>query len=204
VRFYLVRHGQSEANLHRIIAGHGDYPLTDLGKEQAKSLGQELVNKGIKFDAVYSSDIVRASETASIICSEMGIKDIIFDKRLREGDAGVFEGKFSADLTELESEFLDSTMRTDKDVKVPDGESNIDMTIRIKEAFLEIIEKHPEDSTILIVGHGGTLYHIFVRVLDLLPENLDEWFRSCKLNIIERESEKSAWKITMFNDKKLK
>ncbi|MBK5114066.1 MAG: histidine phosphatase family protein [Candidatus Heimdallarchaeota archaeon] len=203
MRFYLVRHGQSEANLHRIIAGHGEYPLTDLGKEQAKSLGQELLKKGIKFDAVYSSDILRASETANIICSEMGIKEIIFDKRLREGDAGVFEGRFGEKLTKEESEFLDSTMRIDKDVKIPDGESNLDMTIRIKEAFLEIIEKHPEDSTILIVGHGGTHYHILVRVLALLPEKIDEWFGSCKLNIIERESEKSAWKITMFNNNKL-
>ncbi|GAH89221.1 unnamed protein product, partial [marine sediment metagenome] len=59
MKFYLVRHGQSEANLHRIIAGHGAYPLTDLGKEQAKSLGQEFLKKGIKFDAVYASDIIR-------------------------------------------------------------------------------------------------------------------------------------------------
>jgi len=203
MKFYMVRHGQSEANLHRIIAGHGAYPLTDLGKEQAKSLGQEFSQKGIKFDAVYASDIVRASETAKIICSEIGFKNIIFDKRLREGDAGVFEGKDSDGLTEEESDFLDSTMREDKDVKVPDGESNLDMTIRIKEAFLEIIENNQENSTILIVGHGGTLYHILIRVLNLLPEKLEEWFGSCKLNIIERESAEDSWKITMFNNKEI-
>ncbi len=203
MKFYMVRHGQSEANLHRIIAGHGAYPLTDLGKEQAKSLGQEFLKKGIKFDAVYSSDIVRASETVKIICSEIGFKNIIFDKRLREGDAGVFEGKYWDGLTEEESDFLDSTMRVDKDVKVPDGESNLDMTIRIKEAFLEILENNQENSTILIVGHGGTLYHILIRVLNLLPEKLEEWFGSCKLNIIERESAEDSWKFTMFNNKEI-
>ncbi|NPE08663.1 MAG: histidine phosphatase family protein [Asgard group archaeon] len=203
MKFYLVRHGQSEANLHRIIAGHGDYPLTDLGKEQAKSLGQEFLNKGIKFDVVYASDIVRAAETVKIICSEIGFKNIVFDKRLREGDAGVFEGKYSDDLTEEESEFLDSTIRDAKEVKVPDGESNIDMTKRMKEAFLEIIENNQENSIILIVGHGGTLYHILIRVLNLLPEKLEEWFGSCMLNIIERESAEDTWKITMFNNKKI-
>ena len=200
MKFYLVRHGQSEANLHRIIAGHGKYSLTDLGKEQAKSLGQDFLKKGIKFDAVYASDIVRASETAEAICNEIGFKNIIFDKRLREGDAGVFEGKLWDKLTEEESQFLDSTMRVDKDVKIPDGESNIDMTIRIKEAFLEMIADNQENSTILIIGHGGTLYHILIRVLNLLPEKLDEWFKSCQLNIIERDSAKDNWKITMFNN----
>lgn len=203
MKFYLVRHGQSEANVHRIIAGHGEYPLTDLGKEQAKSLGQEFLKKGIKFDAVYASDIVRASETVNIIGKEIGFKNITFDKRLREGAAGVFKGKYWDDLTEDESEFLDSTMRVDKDVKIPDGESNLDMTIRIKEAFLEIIENNQENSTILIVGHGGTLYHILIRVLNLLPEKLEEWFGSCMLNIIERKSAEDTWKITMFNNKKV-
>lgn len=200
MKFYLVRHGQSEANLHRIIAGHGKYPLTDQGKEQAKSLGQDFLKKGIKFDAVYSSDIVRASETVNIICNEIDFKNIIFDKRLREGDAGVFEGKYADSLTEDENEFLESTMNANMDVKVPDGESNLDMTIRIKEAFLEMIADNQENSTILIVGHGGTLYHILIRVLNLLPEKLDEWFKSCQLNIIERDSAEDNWKITMFNN----
>ena len=203
MKIYLTRHGQSEANLHKIIAGHGDYPLTDLVKEQAKALGQEFLKQDIKFDTVYASDIVRAAETAKLICKEMGIQQINFDKRLREGDAGVFEGRYSSSLSKEESEFLESSMREAKDVKVPDGESNLEMTHRIKEVFLELIENHPEDSTNLIVGHGGTLYHILVRVLDLLPGQLDEWFKSCQVNIIERKSAQDDWVITMFNSKEL-
>lgn len=108
MRFYLIRHGQSEDNIIRRISGHLATPLSELGKEQAKSLGQELKEKGIKFDVVYSSDIRRSSETATIICNEIGIIDIIFDKRLREGDAGVFTGRLYADITEEEQKFLDS------------------------------------------------------------------------------------------------
>ena len=203
MRFYLVRHGQSEANVLNLIAGHSNHPLTDSGKQQAKTLGKELLEKEIKFDRVYSSDIRRAAETARIICDEIVIEDIVYDKRLREGDAGLFTGRPRASLTKEEEEFLDSTMRVHMDIKVPDGESNRDMTLRIKEAFFEIVAAHPENSTILLVGHGGTLYHILVKILELLPPELDEWFGSCKLNVLERSSENDAWKVTMFNNRKL-
>jgi broad specificity phosphatase PhoE len=122
---------------------------------------------------------------------------------LREGDAGLFEGRYSASLTEEENEFLETTMRDARDVKVPDGESNMDMTNRIRESFMEIILNNKEDSTILIVGHGGTLYHILVRIINVLPGKLEEWFGSCQLNVIERESELDHWKITMLNNKEI-
>ena len=70
MRFVLVRHGQSTANVAKIIAGHNAAPLTDLGRSQAKSLGKKLLEMGVKFDAVYSSDLRRASETATIFSPE--------------------------------------------------------------------------------------------------------------------------------------
>ncbi|NHK32978.1 MAG: histidine phosphatase family protein [Asgard group archaeon] len=88
-------------------------------------------------------------------------------------------------------------------MKVPDGESNIDHTIRTKEVFFEIIDNQTENTTILLIGHGGTLYHLLVRVLGLLPLKLEEWFGHCKINILERDSQNAPWKITMFNNKKL-
>ncbi|MGC9779425.1 MAG: histidine phosphatase family protein [Candidatus Heimdallarchaeota archaeon] len=199
MRFILVRHGQSEANIIKIVAGQLAHPLTDLGREQAKALGQKLLERRTKFDAVYSSDLRRASETATIVCNEIGIKDIIFDKRLREADTGIFTGRYRADLTEEEKEFLDSTL-VDLDLKVPGGETNKGMTMRIKEAFFEIVENHPENSTILLIGHGGTLYHILIRILDIFPDR-EEWFGSCMMNILERDSQNDPWKFTMFNNK---
>ncbi|MHA2359710.1 MAG: histidine phosphatase family protein, partial [Candidatus Thorarchaeota archaeon] len=168
----IVRHGQSTDNVTRTISGHGT-PLTELGKEQAKSLGQKLLEMGIKFEAVYSSDMRRASETVTIICNEIGIENIIIDKRLREGDAGIFTGKRYDDLTKDERDLFDSSL-VNLDERIPGGESNNEQMMRTKEAFLEIVENHLEDSTILIVGHGGTLFHILKRTLDLLPET-DEW-----------------------------
>ena len=201
MRIILVRHGQSEDNITRTIAGHRPTPLSELGREQAISLGQKFLEMGTEFDAVYSSDLRRASETASIICDEIGFEDIIFDRRLREGNAGIFTGRCVHDLTEEERELFDSLI-VDLDSRASGGESANEQFIRTRNAFLEIVEKHPEDTTILLVGHGGTLYHILKRTLDVLPDT-DEWFGNCRLNILERISRSSPWNLTVFNNREL-
>ena len=200
MRIYIIRHGQSVDNATGTISGP-NAPLSDLGREQAKSIGLKLLEMGTEFDVVYASTFERASKTARIISNVLSIDDIIFDKRLREGDAGILTGRRFDDLTEEERAFFDSTL-VNLDTRIPGGESNNEQMMRTKEAFLEIVENHPEDSTILLVCHGGTLFHILKRTLDILPET-DEWFGNCMLNIIERDSHNSAWNLTMFNNNKL-
>ena len=200
MRIYIIRHGQSVDNATGTISGP-NAPLSDLGREQAKSIGLKLLEMGTEFDVVYASTFERASKTARIISNVLSIDDIIFDKRLREGDAGILTGRRFDDLTEEERAFFDSTL-VNLDTRIPGGESNNEQMMRTKEAFLEIVENHPEDSTILLVGHGGTLFHILRRTLDILPDT-EEWFGNCMLNIIERDSHNSAWNLTMFNNNKL-
>ena len=202
MKFFLIRHGESKAAKKKIIAGQSNVSLTKLGKVQAATLGQDFLESQIKFDAVYSSDIMRASETAKLICEKLGIEEIIFDKRLREQDAGIFEGRKTNSLTREEREFLENTM-INLDLRVPDGETNKEMTKRIKEAFNEIISNNPEDANILLIAHGGTLYHILVKILDLLPLNLPEWFENCAKNVIERKSQMREWYIIMLNNKEM-
>ena len=202
MRFFLIRHGESEAGKNKIIAGQSDASLSKLGKAQTAALGQEFLENGTKFDIVYSSDIVRASQTSFIICDKLGISDIIFDKRLREQDAGVFTGRTVSSLSREEREFLDKTL-IDLDLRISGGETNREMTLRIKEAFNEIVTNNPEDSTILLVAHGGTLYHILVRVLELLPSRMEKWFGNCAKNVLERKSRGESWRVSMFNNKLL-
>jgi probable phosphoglycerate mutase len=198
VKIILVRHGQSEANITRTIAGHRPTPLSDFGKEQAQELGQMLSESQIKFDAVHSSDLIRASQTTEIMCRVLGISDIIYDKRLREGEAGYFTGKRFDELTDEEQSTFHNLI-VDLDSKAHDGESTNEQMERTREAFLEIVNNHPEDSTILLVGHGGTLYHILRNTLNVLPER-DEWFGNCKLNVIERQFPESDWKLTILDN----
>ena len=64
---YLVRHGQTDDNFKSIVQGRIDNPLNDVGRNQAKATGLKLKDLNIKFDSIYSSPLIRAKESASII-----------------------------------------------------------------------------------------------------------------------------------------
>ena len=73
IRVFLVRHGQTDANVQSILAGSGtDSPLNDTGIQQAKDLGKAFADAGITFDQAYSSQMQRAQNTASYILQETG------------------------------------------------------------------------------------------------------------------------------------
>src|SRR3989344_5835107 len=88
--FYIVRHGQTEWNTKGLLQGHGDSPLTYLGVKQAEQIRDEL--KSIHFDAIFSSDLLRAKRTAEIVALERKIA-VKTTQALRERDFGHFEGK---------------------------------------------------------------------------------------------------------------
>jgi broad specificity phosphatase PhoE len=96
VRLLLIRHGQSEWNESRRWQGLADSPLTQLGRNQAKQaakvLDARVRNRGWTFAAAWSSDLQRAVETTSIISDKLGLASSTIDKRLRESDAGEWEG----------------------------------------------------------------------------------------------------------------
>lgn len=87
---YIVRHGETEWNKNDIIQGQVDSPLTPAGIEQAKTTAEEL--KGVHFDAIFSSDLLRARRTAEIIKLERQLA-VNTSKLLRERSFGHFEGK---------------------------------------------------------------------------------------------------------------
>src|SRR3989339_1397072 len=87
---YLVRHGETEWNVQKIIQGHKDIPLNQKGEKQARRLAKKLVK--IKFGVVFSSDLLRAKRTAEIVVLEKKIA-VKTTKTLRERHFGRFEGK---------------------------------------------------------------------------------------------------------------
>ena len=202
MRILLLRHGQSEANKEHIIQGHMESPLSDLGRDQAKTVGKKLLDSKITFDAVYSSDLIRATETAKIITKILGIKKIAFDNRLREFSLGDYEGKNSQKLTENERAFLDSCWK-DYSIRVPNGETVNEFVSRIKAIFDEIVTSAEEDSTILIVGHGGTLFHILSTILNIYPQD-EEWFENCSISEIVQSQKDKKWTLVKYNDEEIR
>lgn len=94
MKLFLIRHGQSVANLHTYYTGHGDVPLTDLGREQAGEAGRKL--KNITFDKVFTSDLTRASDTCAIALPMQTAEKTAL---LREYDVGSIQGCQYKDLS---------------------------------------------------------------------------------------------------------
>lgn len=90
-QIYVVRHGQSQANAHKVVAGSQESPLTELGKEQARLAGEHLLGLGI--DHIVCSPMGRAQETAKIIAKVIGFppSKIVINDNLRERTLGELE-----------------------------------------------------------------------------------------------------------------
>ena len=161
--WYIVRHGETAWNAEQRVQGHTDVPLNDIGREQAALTGRRLA--ATRFAAVYSSDLVRARETAEIItaASNTGPYEIIHDERLREISFGALEGKTWAEMDDV----MQSVRDTQSLDFAPDGgESYRDLLERLG-GFAEMLrERHP-NRKVLVVGHGAAFRALVVRLLHL-------------------------------------
>ena len=95
MKLYIVRHGETDWNNEKKLQGRSDVPLNDYGRELAYITAEAL--KDVSYDAIYSSPLIRAYETATILKGDRDI-DIIKDERLREMCFGEYEGKHTAGL----------------------------------------------------------------------------------------------------------
>ena len=151
---YLVRHGETDWNADGIIQGHSDIPLNKNGEKQAEELGKEL--KRIDFDAVFSSDLIRAKKSAEIITSGKNI-NIITSIALRERDFGSYEGKHFSLLSKDEtSELISLYDHKEKKREELGVESDRSLEARFIPYIREICQKNL-DKNVLVVIHGGIM-----------------------------------------------
>ena len=94
---YFIRHGESTHNAEGRIQGHSDAPLSSLGRQQSEAAAKALAS--IAFDAIYSSPLRRALETAQIIAAPHGLP-VLTDPRLMELNVGVFQDRLRSELAE--------------------------------------------------------------------------------------------------------
>ena len=133
----LARHGETVENREGIIQGQMQNSLSELGIEQGEKLALRLKHE--KIDYIYSSDLVRASNTAKAIAKYHPNTPVLTDKNLRERDVGPYTGKkVNIVWTDLP----------------PGVEDNQSMMKRIKK-FLDSVYEHHPNSTVLVVGHEG-------------------------------------------------
>jgi probable phosphoglycerate mutase len=138
----LARHGETDWNREGRFQGWADPPLNDAGRAQARELAGRL--RDTRFDAVYSSDLRRAHETADIVAAPHDVP-VVTDPGLREIDVGSWSGLTRA---EIEERFPGAQHH--------DGESREDHLARVLAAVERIARAHVGER-ILIVSHGGSL-----------------------------------------------
>lgn len=157
---YIVRHGQTEWNVERRLQGHGDSPLTELGIKQAHDLKELLGN--VHFDAVFSSDLLRAKRTAEIITLEKKL-EVLTTELLRERSWGKFEGQNVEVLhqfDELFEKLTDAEKFTYKsDVSI---ENDAEISTRFITFTREIAIRYAR-KTVLIVTHGGIMRALLIK-----------------------------------------
>lgn len=155
-RFILARHGQSEGNARRIIQGRLDLPLDETGRAQARSLGRWLA--GEKPDALFSSPLARAAETADILARACGLSDPVLTPLLAELDTGIFTGLSLEETAERHPAAAHAFGCLSWD-GVPGAESSVALYGRAMHAWRLLRDRamEPRARTIVALSHGGFL-----------------------------------------------
>ena len=152
----LIRHGETEWNSQQRMQGHSNSDLSSVGQAQIQALGQWM--KNAPFDHIYSSDSLRAKQTAEAITQFSG-HELKIDLRLREKNLGVFEGLTSEEARKRHPEVFRLFKTAGSKYVIDEGESTQQLQDRALEIVDEIRIKHPEER-VLLVTHGG-----FIRVV---------------------------------------
>ncbi len=182
--FYMIRHGETEANVARVMAGHTDSPLTGLGRNQAKIVQSVLQNLSIKPQAIIHSHLSRARDTASILNETLGVP-IHEERDLSEMHVGTFEGVAYEDCGPLFEHGLDPE----------GGESHIDFIARIRCALSHALTL--QHHSVLIVSHGGVLAALG-KIYGIRVKHV---FQNCHLYEFEPDSEhvKFPWQVWQYD-----
>jgi broad specificity phosphatase PhoE len=188
MQLLLIRHGQSQANIDHVIQGDDD-PLTDLGRQQADTLGRHLAASR-KITHLYASPLDRSRETAQIIGRHIGLEPV-FEPGLAEIHAGRAVGMTWDDWTAANPELaakLRSRSRTLAD-RWEGGESGEEFVARVFAAWDHIVSQHlGTDDVVALVSHGGALAWIASRLYgdpaDIWPYDRAE-FGNCSVSELE-------------------
>ncbi|HKJ39450.1 MAG TPA: histidine phosphatase family protein [Anaerolineales bacterium] len=146
----LIRHGQTDWNLEGRYQGQSDVPLNKKGLAQAHSLIETL--NGQKFDAVFTSDLMRARQTAEPIADKLGITMQI-EPRLREIHQGEWEGVLVDDIKARYEKIWSQRTVDPANVRPPGGETVREVATRVYAALDNISRLFP-NGHLLIVSHG--------------------------------------------------
>lgn len=193
MKIYLIRHGRQSSSLCNV-----NVDLSDEGKRQAELLGKRMESYGI--DNLYSSDLIRAVETAKIMNQYLKVEHKI-SPNIREISFGIFEGKEDKYLKETYSEFYIEQKKLEEDIPYPEGENGMDVYNRAKHTMDEIIQSDSE--AVAIVTHGTVIRAILTMALGMDMSKKLLFARTLEntgITELEYDKEYKRFYLERFND----
>lgn len=175
MKLFLIRHGQTSANLNRIYAGQSDIPLTELGRQQAEALQPILAD--FQFDRVYSSDLSRAVDTQKLALPGVEGQQL---KCLREYDVGSLAGQ---------------PFQGVKGYDIYGGET-ADMVCDRVRSFLKILEEDPCEY-VAAFAHGGIVKCMLQVVLGVAYDRNSVIVDNCSIAVFEFKN--GRWSLLAWN-----
>lgn len=194
-RVIVVRHGETEWNAAARIQGHLDSELTAEGREQARAIAARLARERV--DALVSSDLGRAAETARTIAQRCALA-MTLDARFRERAFGVGEGMTYEECDRAYPGAFARVRDVDPDFVIPGGESRRQFHERVCGAFNEVAAAQ-EGRTVVVVTHGGVLATFFRHVHSIpLAVAHPIAITNASYNVLHHEG--GRWRVATWSD----
>jgi len=197
----IIRHGQSQGNAEGRFGGHTDTPLSPRGRRQAEATARTLAPE--KFDAIYSSDLPRAIETATPLARLTGAP-LENTEALRERSVGVMEGLTFEEAAEQHPEQYQALLRRDFEHVLLGGESYRQTLDRASRKLDEVIEQH-KGGRIALFAHTGTICILILHLMGALdaPELKPVWIATANCGIARFELRDDGFvRVLVINDRR--
>jgi broad specificity phosphatase PhoE len=198
MKLLLIRHGQSVANAQGRLQGHLDSPLSELGRAQARNLARRLEREGWAASAIYTSDLLRAAETAEILSAGLSAP-VEPDRRLREYDVGVLTGLVWQEIESRYPEIWHGLQHSPTWTPIPGEEGNGPFFTRLVAALTDIRSGHGHGDVVALVSHGGSLGMMLAHLLGMEPRRPTPFrFGNASLSVVEFHSRRVI--LSRLND----
>jgi broad specificity phosphatase PhoE len=195
----LLRHGESVGNAENRFQGHADFPLTETGRAQAQALAKRWQADGVTFDCCISSRLLRAYQTAEIICQTLAVPLEASDD-WKEIDNGLLAGLKDEDAEQIAPRPDFMTPYTRWGVT---GESRWEVYLRAGRAVQNLIDRPA--GRYLVVAHGGILNMALYAILGIAPQadftGPRFMFHNTTFATLTYEPEHHNWRLLHFDDR---
>lgn len=197
LKIYLLRHGQDEDNLQGILNGRRDTDLTEKGQQQAQSMADKLKTSNFEFTRTYSSPLIRAYKTASIITEKLGIEKPRILDDLIERDFGIMTGKPVDSIKAVCAPNVIETNDVTYFLSPPGAETFPDLIIRAKK-ILKYLGNLYQDGDILLVTHGDVGKMIYCAYYNLNWLDVLRMFHFANTDVLLMSPESDAKSTHLF------